>query len=99
MDPMAGEKDRQYQPVAITLAQGGSASVSFPKEPRHVHRCMSGHTLTHPEGGLGNGVNVLECQLLYFHDALSRAGDLSNHHDGCYSIGRSTGELQHLHGS
>lgn len=77
-----GRRDRQTIPtqVTITLAQGDSVSVTLPKEPRHAHRRMCGHTLTHPErwgGGAG-----LECQLLYFYGTLSKVGHvLSDHHD------------------
>lgn len=48
-----GSIDRQTIPtwVTITLAQGDSASVTLPKEPRYTRRRTCGHTLTHPEVG------------------------------------------------
>lgn len=98
MDPMAGEMDRQYQPKLLSCWPRETVLPSLFLRNQDAHRRTCCHTLTHP-GGVGG--LCLQCQVLYFPGVLSRVGNaLSDHHDGCFSEGRSTGELkQHVCGS
>lgn len=59
------------------------------------------YMLSRTDSSRSGGGGGLECQLLYFHGALSGVGHvLSDHHDGCFSAGKSSGELkQHVQGS
>lgn len=94
-------RDRQTIPpqVTIMLCQADSASVTLPKESRHVHRCTrcrtEMHALSHADSSRMCGGLCIECQVLYSPGVLSRVGHvLSDHHDGCFPEGRSTGELK-----
>lgn len=59
------------------------------------------YMLSHTDSSRRCGGLCLEWQVLYFPVVLSRIGHvLSDHHDGCFPEGRSTGELkQHVCGS